>query len=104
MQRSITARYAARPAASFVRTVGNGRERRLGLHSSLTFQRAESRLTVLLTSHSGLHLSGWSPVTTTRPKSPGCGVVRPAITICWAESGRPRAARRSSLAAAPWRG
>ena len=54
MQRSITARYASRPAASFVRTVGNGRERRLGLHSSLTFQRAESRLTVLL-----LHLAKW---------------------------------------------
>jgi len=104
MQRSITARYAARPAASFVRPVGNGRERRLGLHSSLSFQRAATRLTILRSSPGGLHLSGWSPVTTTTPNSPRCGVVRPAVTIRWAETGRPRPDRRSSLATALWRG
>jgi hypothetical protein len=104
MQRSITARYAVRPAASFVRPAGDGRERRLGLHSSLSFQRAATRLTILRSSRGGLHISGWSPVTTTRPNSAHCGVVRPAITICWADSGRPRADRRSSLATAPWRG
>jgi hypothetical protein len=104
MQRSITAKYADRPAASFVRPVAHDRERRLGLHSSLTFQRAATRLTILHSSHGGLHLSGWSPVTTTRPASARCGVVRPAVTICWADPGRPRADRQSSLATAPWRG
>jgi hypothetical protein len=104
MQHSIAAKYAARSAACFVRPAGRERERRLGLHASLTFQRAATRVTILRPSRGGLHLSGWRPVTTTRQSAPRSGVVRPSITICWAGLGRPRADRRSSLAPAPWRG
>jgi hypothetical protein len=104
MQHSIAAKYAARPAACFVLPAGRERERRLGLHASLTFQRAATRVTILRPSRGGLHLSGWRPVTTTRQSAPRSGVVRPSITICWDGFGRPRADRRSSLAPAPWRG
>src|SRR5271169_960959 len=104
MQHSIAAKYAARPAASFVRPAGRDRERRLGLHSSLSFQRAATRVTILRPSHGGLHMSGWRPVTAARSRAYHSGVVRPAVSISWAGIGRPRAERRSILAPAPWRG
>ena len=104
MQHSIAAKYAARPAAFFVRPAGRERERRLGLHASLSFQRAATRVTILRPSHGGLHMSGWRPVASALSRSHRSGVVRPAVTIRWAGLGRPRADRRSSLAPAPWRG
>ncbi|MGD0017839.1 MAG: hypothetical protein ABSD62_01160 [Candidatus Limnocylindrales bacterium] len=104
MQHSIAAKYAARPAACFVRPAGRERERRLGLHASLSFQRAATRVTILRPSHGGLHMSGWRPVDAARSRTPLSGVVRPAVTICWAGLGRLRAERRSILAPAPWRG
>jgi hypothetical protein len=102
MQHSIAAKYAAWPAARFVRPAGREWERRLGLHSSLSFQRAATRLTILRPSHGGLLVSGWRPVTA-RPSCPPSGLPRAAVTICWTGA-RPQADRRSSLAAAPWRG
>jgi hypothetical protein len=103
MQHSIAAKYAAWQSARFVRPVGREWERRLGLHSSLTFQRAATRLSILRPSRGGLLVTGWRPVTTRR-NTPPSGLPRAAVTICWT-GGRPRAAdRRSSLAAAPWRG
>ena len=102
MQHSIAARYLAWPAARFVRPAGREWERRLGLPSSLSFQRASTRQTILRPSHGGLLASGWRPVTT-RPNSPRSGLPRAAVTIRWT-GGRPQADRRSSLAAAPWRG
>jgi hypothetical protein len=103
MQHSIAAKYAARPAACFVRPAGRERERRLGLHASLSFQRAATRVTILRPSHGGLHMSGWRPVVSV-PKAHRSGVIRPAVTICWTGLGQPRAERRSILAPAPWRG
>jgi hypothetical protein len=103
MQHSIAAKYAARPAACFVRPAGRERERRLGLHASLSFQRAATRVTILRPSHGGLHMSGWRPVVSV-PKAHRSGVIRPAVTISWTGLGRPRAERRSILAPAPWRG
>jgi hypothetical protein len=101
---SIAAKYAARQAACFARPAGGERERRLGLHASLTFQRAATRVTILRPSHGGLHLSGWRPAAAARSKSHCSGVVRPAVAISWTGIGRPRAERRSILAPAPWRG
>jgi hypothetical protein len=104
MQHSIAAKYAARPAACFVRPAGRERDRRLGLHASLGFQRAATRVTILRPSHGGLHMSGWRPVASAHSRAHRSGVVRPAVTICWAGLGQPRAERRSILAPAPWRG
>ncbi|MGD0862697.1 MAG: hypothetical protein ABSA21_08030 [Candidatus Limnocylindrales bacterium] len=104
MQHSIAAKYAARPAACFVRPAGSERERRLGLHASLSFQRAAARVTILRPSRGGLHMSGWRPATSTRPGIGRSGVVRPAVTIRWAGLGGSRADSRSILAPAPWRG
>jgi hypothetical protein len=102
MQQSISARYAARPVARFVHPAGREWERRLGLHSSLSFQRASTRLTILRPSRGGLQVGCWRPVAA-RGSSPRTGIVRPAVTIHWA-GGRPQADRRPSPAAAPWRG
>jgi hypothetical protein len=104
MQHSIAVKYAAWPAACFVRPAGRERERRLGLHSGLSFERAATRLVISRPSRGGLHLSGWRPVMPTRQSAPRSGVVRPAITIRWSGQGRPRADRRSCLAPASWRG
>ena len=47
MQHSIAAKYAARPAARFVRPSPRARERRLGLRPAATFRPATRRATVL---------------------------------------------------------
>jgi hypothetical protein len=75
----------------------------MGLHSSLTFQRAATRVTILRPSRGGLHMSGWRPATA-GPGTRTSGIVRPAVSISWAGLGRPRAERRPALAPAPWRG
>ena len=103
MKQSIAAKYTAWPAARFVRPAGREWERRLGLHSALSFRRAATRRTILRPSHGGLQVTGWRPVTTRR-SAPRSGVVRAAHVISWVGAGRPLAHRRSSLAPAPWRG
>src|SRR5664280_781411 len=104
MQHSIASRYVAWPAASFASSGGREGERRLGLHSGLTFQRAATNRTILRPSHGGLQVTGWIPATATRRGASRSGLVRAAVTIHWAGVGRPQADRRSSLAPAPWRG
>ena len=47
MQHSIAAKYAARPAARFVRPSARARERRLGLRPSPAFIAAPGARTVL---------------------------------------------------------
>ncbi len=102
MQHSIVAKYVAWPAARFVRPGGREWERRLGLHSSLSFQREAVRRTILRPSHGGLQIADWRPATVHRG-GPWSGLPRAAVTIRWS-GGRPQADRRSNLAAAPWRG
>jgi hypothetical protein len=102
MQHSVAAKYVAWPAARFVRPASREWERRLGLHSSLSFQRAATRLTILRPSRGGLVTTGWRPATAHR-NAPSSGLPRAAVTIRWS-GGRPQADRRSILAAAPWRG
>jgi hypothetical protein len=103
MNQSNAAKHAAWSSARFIRPVTREWERRLGLHSSLTFQRASTRQTILRPSHGGLQVTGWRPVTT-RPSVAQSGLVRASVSIHWAGAGRPQADRRSSLAPASWRG
>jgi hypothetical protein len=103
MKQSTATKHAAWSSARFVRPATREWERRLGLHSSLTFQRASTRQTILRPSHDGLQSTGWSPVTTRR-SAPQSGLVRASIKIHWTGLGRPQADRRSSLAPASWRG
>ena len=103
MKQSIAAKYTAWPAARFVRPSGREWERRLGLHASLSFQRAATLRTILRSSRGGLHVTGWHAATP-GGSVPVSGLVRAAHTIHWAGAGRPLADRRSSLAPAPWRG
>jgi hypothetical protein len=104
MQHSIAAKYAARPAARFVRPVGLGRERRLGLRPGLSYQRATTRVQLARLSHGGLHLSGWRPVSPLRRGLPVSGVLRPAVAIHWTGTAGSTADRRACLAPASWRG
>jgi len=107
MERSIAARYAARPAAQFVRPSARARERRLGLSGAGTFHPASDRLTVLRRSGDGIlaQLRGdWRAVTAARPRRVPDGRPRPMVAYRWTGSTASGATRRSSAATAPWRG
>jgi hypothetical protein len=104
MQHSIAAKYAARPAARFVRPSTRARERRLGLRSSGTFQPASARQTVLRQADLSPLVqlrATWRAVHVARPHRPS-GQLHPAAGMRWAGSGAPGTARRSSAASAPW--
>jgi hypothetical protein len=100
MQRTITAKYVAWPSARFVRPAGRESERRLGLHTILSFQRASTRRT----SSRPLRAASadWSPALSGRPAR--TGIVRSGVTVHWVGAGDPTPASHSSLAPAPWRG
>ena len=105
MQHSIAAKYAARPAARFVRPSSRARERRLGLRTAGTFHPASPRQTVLrqadLSPLVQLRAS-WRAVVPARPHRSTAGLLRPLVAMHWAGSGAARAARRASAASAPW--
>ena len=103
MKQSIAAKHVAWSSARFIRPATREWERRLGLYSRLTFQRASTRETILRPSHRGLQVTGWRPVTPRR-SAPQSGLVRAPVKIHWTGLGRPQADRRSSLAPASWRG
>jgi hypothetical protein len=104
MGHSIAAKYAARPAARFVRSSSRARERRLGLGAVVSFSAVTSAMTQLHGSEAGPYArlrSGWrgprptrAVVTDRRP--------RPLVRIHWARSGRSGSGRRPSAAPAPW--
>lgn len=103
MEHSITARYAARPAARFPRASSGSRQRRLGLDAGRAFSPAPTRLTVLLRDQpSPLAHLRHDPrsMTSTRPARHSTGRLRPAFTLTW---GRSLAPRHPSAHAAPWR-
>jgi hypothetical protein len=89
----------------FVSAVGRATSPRLGLRSFRAFTPASSSATVLRRVEAG-------PVAGRRSGWPGAvasgaaraGAPRPSIAIHWAHPSRARADRRSSAAAAPWRG
>ncbi|MFP5343819.1 MAG: hypothetical protein ACLGIJ_13010 [Candidatus Limnocylindria bacterium] len=104
MGHSIAARYAARPAARFIRPSSRARERRLGLGALSGFSATSHRQTELratdisplaaIRSRRGLTLTG------TVARS---GRVRPTVTMLWTGSGATGPGRRTRAATAPWR-
>jgi hypothetical protein len=103
MEHSITARYAARPAARFPRASSGNRSRRLGLGGSRAFSPAPTRLTVLQHSQpSPLAHIRRDPrsIAATRPIRFSSGRLRPAFSLTW---GSPAVPRHRSASAAPWR-
>jgi len=103
MEHSITARYAARPAARFPRAASGSRRRRLGLTPTGAFSPAPTRLTVLLRDQpSPLAYLRRDPrsIAATRPVRISGGLLRPAYTLTWQRS---RGPRNPSAHAAPWR-
>jgi hypothetical protein len=107
MEHSIAAKYAARPAAHFVRPSARTRERRLGLRAAGSFQPATTRSTVLRRVDGSVLArlrGGWRAFRAARPVRATDGRPRPMIAMHWARSGRAGSDRRSSAATAPWRG
>jgi hypothetical protein len=106
MEHSIAAKYAARPAARFVRPGARARDRRLGLRASVTFKAATHRLTVLRQPDrdplARLRASGRSMRRAATPR-PSSGRPRPVVMMRWTTFVRFAPERRSSAAAAPWR-
>lgn len=103
MERSITARYAARPAARFPRATSGSRRRRLGLTPTRVFSPAPTRLTVLLRDQPSpvAHLRrDPRSIAATRPVRSFDGRLRPAFSLTWQGSLGPR---HPSAHAAPWR-
>ena len=105
MQHSIAAKYAARPAARFVRPSSRARERRLGLRAAGTFQPAARRATVVR--HADLSplvrmRARWRSIRPARPHTPVVGRLHPVVTMSWARNGAGRAPR-AGAASAPWR-
>jgi hypothetical protein len=104
MGHSIAAKYAARPAARFVRPSSRARERRLGLGMLSSFSAARPRATELRGSHSSAYAqlrAGWHGPQPARP-SARSGRPRPLVQMQWARSGRSGTARRPRAATAPW--
>src|SRR6185369_4320093 len=101
MERSIAARYAARPAAQFVRPSIRARERHLGLHGAGSFHPATTRLTVLRRPGDGVlaQLRGdWRAITAAAPRRVPDGRPRPQVAYRWTGSAASGATRRSSAA------
>ena len=106
MDHSIAAKYAARPAARFVRPSTRVRERRLGLRPSGSFQSPGRRPTVL----HGTEVApltriraGWRTITPAPARRQRSGSLRPLVTMEWARSGRTGTVRRPGATPAPWR-
>ena len=107
MQHSIAAKYAARPAARFVRSASRTRERRLGLRPSGSLQPAAGRATVLRRPDVAplTHLrAGWRAITPAGGAASTGADLRQRVLMRWTTDGRPGTATRSSAASAPWRG
>jgi hypothetical protein len=104
MERSIAAKYAARPVARFPRSIGGNGRRRLGLTPVGAFRAAPQRVTVL-------HREAGSPlahlrrdsrsIAATRPTRHSSGRPRPVVSLTWSRS---VSVRRPSAPVAPWRG
>jgi hypothetical protein len=105
MDHSIAAKYAARPAARFVRPSTRVRERRLGLRPSGSFTAPGVGSTVLhgpeVASLARLRAS-WRAIHPAVTKRHRSGRPRPLVAMEWARSGRPGAVRRPGAASAPW--
>lgn len=107
MQRSITARYAARPTARFATVAPRAREPRLGLGRHARFRTVEDHPTLLRRPDLGpvvLLRADWRAVKPARTHHAPAGLVGPLAPVRWANLGARAAGRRSRAATAPWRG
>jgi hypothetical protein len=107
MDHSIAAKYAARPAAHFVRVAARTKERRLGLHPGGTFRSVPERATVMRRPDVAplVSLRGrWRSIRPATVVRPADGRPRPQVTMVWSRSGRTGVHGRPSAATAPWRG
>ena len=103
MEHSITARYAARPAARFPRAVERQPPAAPRPRRGRAFSPAPTRLTVLLRDQPSpvAHLRrDPRSIAATRPIRHSTGRLRPAFSLTWQRSPAPR---HSSAHAAPWR-
>lgn len=104
MDHSIAAKYAARPAARFVRPSTRVRERRLGLRPSGSFHAQGLRSTELhgpeLAPLARIRAS-WRAIQPAVSRRQRSGRPRPLVIMEWARSGRPGTARPGA-ASAPW--
>ena len=105
MQHSIAAKYAARPAARFVRSSPRARERRLGLRTT-SFQAASSHETALRRTDLGPYVqlrARWRSITPARSYAGfRTGHIRPVVAFRWMRLGQPTRRDRPSAASAPW--
>jgi hypothetical protein len=105
MQHSIAAKYAARPAARFVRPSARARERRLGLRGASTFRATSARSTVLRRADLGPFLqlrASWRTIRPAQPDRSRSGHIRPAVSMRWSRPSHAVRECRSSAASAPW--
>ena len=106
MQRSLFARYAARPVPSFPVPPSRVRAPRLGLFRQSWFVPASRTPTVLHRAEQGpvaLLRPEWRAVTPARPHGTA-GVGGPLAAVCWAKLDGHVPARRARATSAPWRG
>ena len=105
MQHSIAAKYAARPAARFVRSSPRARERRLGLRTT-SFQAASSHQTTLRHSDLSPYVQLRARWRSIRPARTSAGFrtgrIKPVVAFRWMRLGQPVRRDRSSAASAPW--
>ena len=105
MDHSIAAKYAARPAARFVRPSARHRQRRLGLGVSGSFHAAPMRATVLRTTDLGPLVALRAASRSLRPargRRTFAGPPRSVPVIQWARLGPGSGSRRPGAAVAPW--
>lgn len=107
MQRSIMARYAARPAARFAMVAPRVGAPRLGLNRHASFSVNADRLTVLRRPQLGpvalLRTDGREPAST-HPRQSTSGLTELRAPVRWANLGVRPAGHRQRAATAPWRG
>ena len=104
MERSITARFVARPTARFPRSAGGNGRRRLGLAPLGAFRPAAGLVTVLrrdVTSPLARLRRDSRSIAATRPTRPSIGRPRPVVSPTWSRS---VSVRRPSAPVAPWQG
>jgi hypothetical protein len=103
MDHSVTARYAGRPAAFFVRRRARAHDPRLGLRPAGTFRSAAVRATVLqhgVGSPVARLQGGRRTLRIVAPRVSTSGVPRPSVEMRW--SRRRTSSHGSSPASSPW--
>ncbi len=106
MKRSIVARYAERPVASFATVAPRASAPRLGLGRHVRFRTVGDRPTLLRRPERGpvaLRRPDWRAVTPASPARATSGLAGPRGAVHWAKFGARTAGRRPRAATAPWR-